>query len=467
MKKSFIFMVAILALMIVACGGQEPEPAAPSVEEAAEEVMEEESMEEESMEEESMEEESMEEESMEEESMEEHSDDMADSSADAVTYIVDPVASSVRWTGAKAVGDTHVGTIQIASGEVAVVDGNVANGLFSLDMTTIANEDLSGGMRDRLEGHLKSEDFFAVDAFPTAELVIVSATNTDGDSYDIVAELTIKGITEEISFTADATADGETLSAAADFVFDRAAFDVQFGSGSFFDNLGDDLINDEVAMNIALVATTSDMASMDDAEEMMEEDSAEEMTEEEMDSEMADDSMDAAMDDAAEVTYAVNVAESAISWTGAKAAGSSHTGSIDVADGSLVVAGDALVSGSFVIDMTTISYENARLEGHLKDDDFFGVDTFPTASLVILSAEPMGDNQYAVVGDLTIKEITHPIEFVATATQEDGGLVAQADMVFDRALYDVQYGSGSFFSDLGNDLINDEVEISVTLVAAQ
>ncbi len=202
----------------------------------------------------------------------------------------------------------------------------------------------------------------------------------------------------------------------------------------------------------------ADMAeeeSMDDGEMAMED---EEMSEE---GEMA-------MEEGGEVVYTIATADSVVNWKGAKAVGSAHTGTIDISEGALTLADGSLVSGSFVIDMTTIASNdgaNARLAQHLKDDDFFGVATFPTATLVINSAEDLGDGTYAVTGDLTIKEITNPIEFTAAASEADGLVTATADIVFDRALYDVQYGSESFFSDLGNDLINDEVEISVELVA--
>lgn len=190
-------------------------------------------------------------------------------------------------------------------------------------------------------------------------------------------------------------------------------------------------------------------------------------------SEMAEeDSSEEAMAESESIdsVYVVNVADSTVNWKGAKAVGNSHIGGINISEGMLTVADGELVSGSFVLDMTSItSGDNGgdRLIGHLKSDDFFGVETHPTATLVINSAESLGGGQYAVQGDLTIKNITNPIEFTATATETDGQLTASADIVFDRALYDVQYGSGSFFSDLGNDLINDEIEITVELVATK
>ena len=209
-----------------------------------------------------------------------------------------------------------------------------------------------------------------------------------------------------------------------------------------------------------------------DAEMTMEEESEEAPEEMAEDGEMEDAEM-ADSGESMNVAYTVVSSDSVLNWRGAKAVGDFHTGTIDITEGALEVVDGSLVSGRFVIDMTTINSTDLsggmanRLVGHLKSDDFFSVEAFPSAELVITSAEPTGNGQYAVTGDLTIKGITHPIEFVATATEADGQLTAAADIVFDRALYDVRFGSGAFFSDLGDDLINDEIEISVEVVAAQ
>ncbi|MFK7802745.1 MAG: YceI family protein [Anaerolineae bacterium] len=232
------------------------------------------------------------------------------------------------------------------------------------------------------------------------------------------------------------------------------------------------------------VMAEEEMGEMEEmAEESHDNDSDESMEEAHSDAEMADEEMEEKADsdeamaedemaegESMEAVYVINSADSEVLWKGAKAVGDFHTGTIDVADGSLTVTDGSLVSGSFVLDMTSIVSNdgaNARLVSHLKDADFFGVDVHPTAMLIITSAELIEGDQYNVQADLTIKDITNPIEFVATATEADGQLTAVADIVFDRAQFDVQYGSGTFFSGLGNDLINDEVEITVSLVAAK
>lgn len=176
---------------------------------------------------------------------------------------------------------------------------------------------------------------------------------------------------------------------------------------------------------------------------------------------------------AGEALYTVDTAASTIEWYGSKPIGLSESGNVAIREGQLRFNGTELVDGAFVVDMTTIETTTQSgdmknmLEGHLKSDEFFGVDTYPTATLVIQSVTPTDvENQYTVVGDLTIKETTAAIEFVTDVTVVDAQqLQATAKLVIDRAVYDVRYGSGSFFSDLGDDLISDEMELTVTLVA--
>ena len=385
---------------------------------------------------------------MAEETMEEESD-MAMA---AITYGVSAAESNIAWRGAKAIGDFHTGEIDITDGSLVIEDGALVSGEFTIDMTSIIVTD---GAPDRLVQHLNSDDFFSTATFPTATLVINSAEALGDDQYAVVGDLTIKGITNPIEFTATAVEEGGSMTASADIVFDRSLYDVRFGSGSFFSDLGDDLINDEIELSVDLVASHGAEMGMEMDEE----------------TEMADETMEEESDMAmAATTYGVSAAESNIAWRGAKAIGDFHTGEIDITDGSLVIEDGALVSGEFTIDMTSIVATDGapdRLIQHLNSDDFFSTATFPTATLVINSAEALGDDQYAVSGDLTIKGITNPIEFTAIAVEESGSMTAAADIVFDRSLYDVRFGSGSFFSDLGDDLINDEIELSVSLVATQ
>ncbi len=169
-------------------------------------------------------------------------------------------------------------------------------------------------------------------------------------------------------------------------------------------------------------------------------------------------------------TYTVDAEQSTVRWTGKKVTGQ-HNGMIDLQGGTLEVNGDQLSGGQFVIDMSTLNNEDlegedkAKLEGHLKSDDFFGVENHPTAELVITQVTPQEGDQYTITGDLTIKGTTHPVAFPATVSLQDGQLTAEATITVDRSKYDVRYGSNSFFDNLGDKVIYDDFDIAVSLVA--
>lgn len=167
------------------------------------------------------------------------------------------------------------------------------------------------------------------------------------------------------------------------------------------------------------------------------------------------------------VTYTVDAAKSTITWIGKKVTGS-HNGTIALKSGSLNVDGKNVTGGTFVLDMTTIKDADgsAKLEGHLKADDFFGTEKFPTSTFVITKVATTGGNA-TVTGNLTIKGITKPLSFPATvAVNPDGTVSALAGkIVVDRTKYDIRYGSKSFIDGIGDKAIDDNFELSVKLVA--
>jgi polyisoprenoid-binding protein YceI len=168
----------------------------------------------------------------------------------------------------------------------------------------------------------------------------------------------------------------------------------------------------------------------------------------------------------------VNVSTSSVKWVGAKVGGS-HNGSISLTEGALDMEDGVLTGGSFVIDMTTINCEDlegeykGKLEGHLKSDDFFGVEKFPTASFSITKAVAQGPGKYKIEGDLTIKGITKSIKFPAMVEETEGAYTATADITVDRSEYDVKYGSGSFFDGLGDKVIYDDFTLAVSLTTSK
>jgi polyisoprenoid-binding protein YceI len=170
--------------------------------------------------------------------------------------------------------------------------------------------------------------------------------------------------------------------------------------------------------------------------------------------------------------HKVDLKKSSLGWTGYKVSGK-HTGSVNLKTGELQFNGTKLTGGSFEIDMNTISSTDLtgeyadKIVGHLKNDDFFGVAKHPTAKFVIKSAANQGNDLYKIIGDLTIKGITKPVKFNATLKEENGVKTANALIKIDRADYDIKYGSGSFFDNLGDKTIYDEFDLEVKLVTTK
>ena len=163
--------------------------------------------------------------------------------------------------------------------------------------------------------------------------------------------------------------------------------------------------------------------------------------------------------------YNIETTQSQITWTGREVSTSSHYGTLDFVSGNFEISNGAIVNGEFIVDMTSINNQDmegdskARLEGHLKSDDFFSVESYPTAMILINSSELISDGKWNVSADLSIKGFTHPVNFEMISS-EDGW---SANLVFDRSKYDVRFRSGSFFENLGDKLIYDDIELSVNL----
>jgi len=156
----------------------------------------------------------------------------------------------------------------------------------------------------------------------------------------------------------------------------------------------------------------------------------------------------------------LNISESSLSWEGKKVTGSGHNGSLQFGDSNVLMENGTIISGVFSVDMTSLTCDDLTgkgkksLEGHLRSEDFFAVDKHTTANLTVNSVE-----NNTASGILTIKDISHPISFSLIKSNE--GYIA--DLVFDRSKYDVKYASGSFFKNLGDKLILNEIELSAKL----
>ena len=161
---------------------------------------------------------------------------------------VDVVNSKITWTGHKVTGQ-HEGTINLKDGTLKFDDNNqLVGGTFVMDMSTLAVTDLSGDMQGKLEGHLKSEDFFGTEKHNTSTFVITKVEGKDG-KYKVTGDLTIKGVTYPNTFDMVVK---ENNTATAALKIDRTKYGIKYGSSSFFDGLKDKAIYDEFDLNVNL-----------------------------------------------------------------------------------------------------------------------------------------------------------------------------------------------------------------------
>ena len=181
--------------------------------------------------------------------------------------------------------------------------------------------------------------------------------------------------------------------------------------------------------------------------------------------------------------YQVDVANSMVSWEGFKPA-YSHNGTINLQSGSLQVEEGKLVGGNFVMDMNTITdldledeEKRAMLEGHLKgtnegqEDDFFNVRKFPTSTFEITKVTALeGDStaNHMIYGNLTMRDVTKQVGFKANVQMSDGSLRATTPTFnIDRTEWNVKHLSGSLFDLAAEQVISDDVALSITLVATE
>jgi len=148
--------------------------------------------------------------------------------------------STVTWKGYKVTG-SHYGTVALKSGHLVFDEGKLTGGEFVVDMTTIVTDDLEGEYKGKLEGHLKSDDFFGTEKFPTSKLVFTNVKSTGKNSYEVTGDLTVKGKSAPVTFEMSIYGNKAT----ANVKIDRTIYDIRYGSTAFFDDLKDKAIYDE------------------------------------------------------------------------------------------------------------------------------------------------------------------------------------------------------------------------------
>ena len=174
------------------------------------------------------------------------------------------------------------------------------------------------------------------------------------------------------------------------------------------------------------------------------------------------------------VKYITNAAESSIEWTGFKPTGK-HNGTINVESGTVTVNNGKLESGSFFIDMKSIvnldipadDENNPKIVGHLKSPDFFDVEKYSTAAFTITGVEEM-EGKTMLSGNLTLKENKNNVTFpVMVSSEGDSFTITSEVFTIDRSKWDVKYGSKSFFDNLGDKFINDDIELKINVKATK
>ncbi|MES2487953.1 MAG: YceI family protein [Bacteroidota bacterium] len=158
--------------------------------------------------------------------------------------------STIAWVGKKVTGQ-HSGNVSFKEGSLTLKDGKLTGGNLTVDMTSITVTDLKAGEgKEKLEGHLKADDFFGTDKFTTAKIVFktVKLKANSKSVYDVTADLTIKNVTKPVTFELVV---GKTIATTA-FNVDRTKFGIEYKSGSIFDGLGDATISDEFELTVSL-----------------------------------------------------------------------------------------------------------------------------------------------------------------------------------------------------------------------
>ncbi|MBU3759245.1 MAG: YceI family protein [Candidatus Omnitrophica bacterium] len=173
------------------------------------------------------------------------------------TYRVSPESAKVRWDASKVTGK-HWGHIPLVSGTIVFEGGQFVGGETVLDARSIAVDDIQDPESNaKLTRHLKSADFFDAEGFPEASLKITGVESRGEDNYLVTGDLTIKGVTQSVSFPAAVKMTAQGVQASAQITVDRTQYGIRYGSGKFFENLGDRLIHDEFQLTVEVSAEAS------------------------------------------------------------------------------------------------------------------------------------------------------------------------------------------------------------------
>lgn len=163
--------------------------------------------------------------------------------------------STITWNAKKVTGE-HYGKVPISDANLDYSNGKITGGSFVMNMVDLTVEDITdANSNKKLTDHLKSDDFFSVAKFNTSNFKITEAKSSNGKDYTITGNLTIKGVTNPVTFPATVSVEGGKIVANGDITFDRTKYDIKYRSGNYFEDLADKMIYDDVTLKVKLVAS--------------------------------------------------------------------------------------------------------------------------------------------------------------------------------------------------------------------
>lgn len=168
--------------------------------------------------------------------------------ANAQSKAINTGTSEIKWVGKKTGGE-HSGTMKFKDGKLDFKSGKLTGGSFTVDMNSINVTDIKAGEgKEKLEGHLKADDFFGTAKHATSKLVFKSVKAKTANVYTVTADLTIKNITKPVTFDLTVNKNNATTS----FAVDRTKYDIKYKSKNFFEGLGDNFIHDDFDLTVNL-----------------------------------------------------------------------------------------------------------------------------------------------------------------------------------------------------------------------
>ena len=169
------------------------------------------------------------------------------------SYTIAPEKSLMKWAGQK-VGGAHDGTIKIQSGDFEVVNGVISKGEIIIDMSTISVDDIQDGEKNAdLVNHLKADDFFGSDKFPTARFLINEGSKGESNNQVLVGELTIKDVSVLKKFDVQINTMKGAMEIVSNISIDRTKFGIEYKSKKL-DALADKFIYDNFDLKFSIIA---------------------------------------------------------------------------------------------------------------------------------------------------------------------------------------------------------------------